>query len=77
MQDVAPRCTGDEEADLARSLSFYAGRHGKHPERETPIRFAPALAGASEGVVGVGPTSREPRLEATQGGTAGEERSAG
>ncbi|MCU0805380.1 MAG: 1-acyl-sn-glycerol-3-phosphate acyltransferase [Burkholderiales bacterium] len=33
--------TGDEETDLARIRAVYAGRHGKHPEQEGPIRFEP------------------------------------
>lgn len=33
--------SGDEEEDLEQIRAFYAGRHGKHPELEGPIRFAP------------------------------------
>lgn len=36
--------TGDEERDLERIRAFYAGRHGKHPDQEGPIRFAPEPA---------------------------------
>lgn len=33
--------SGDEAEDLARIREFYAGRRGKHPDQESPIRFAP------------------------------------
>jgi len=39
--------SGDESADLKRISEIYAGRHGKHPTQEGPIRFAatPAVDG--------------------------------
>jgi 1-acyl-sn-glycerol-3-phosphate acyltransferase len=34
--------SGDEEADLARIRTVYAGKVGKHPEQASDIRFRPA-----------------------------------
>lgn len=31
--------TGNAEADMARIRAFYAGRRGRHPESQSPIRF--------------------------------------
>ena len=31
--------SGDAEADMARIRAFYAGRRGRHPESQSPIRF--------------------------------------
>jgi len=37
--------TGDETRDLERMRTFYAGKVGKHPAQQGPIRFAPSEAG--------------------------------
>jgi 1-acyl-sn-glycerol-3-phosphate acyltransferase len=33
--------SGDETRDLERMQAFYAGKVGKHPAQQSPIRFAP------------------------------------
>jgi 1-acyl-sn-glycerol-3-phosphate acyltransferase len=33
--------TGDEKRDLDRMRAFYAGKVGRHPDQQSPIRFAP------------------------------------
>ncbi|MCC6609397.1 MAG: 1-acyl-sn-glycerol-3-phosphate acyltransferase [Burkholderiales bacterium] len=33
--------SGDEKRDLERMSAFYAGKVGKHPDQQSPIRFAP------------------------------------
>jgi 1-acyl-sn-glycerol-3-phosphate acyltransferase len=38
--EIAP--TGDAESDIARMAAFYAGKTGRHPERQGPVRLEPA-----------------------------------
>jgi 1-acyl-sn-glycerol-3-phosphate acyltransferase len=50
--------TGDEESDLARLRTFYAGRHGRRRKDEGPIRFAPDAQEAVTQAAGVNSGAR-------------------
>ena len=43
--------TGDVEADMARIAAAYAGRHGRFPAGESPVRLEPVGAGGRHGLV--------------------------